>query len=215
VHVVDDVAGLEHLVGEIPCDAVAFDPAPPPEPFAVAPPTPPPDDAEFVYPRDDRLTLRATPGGQPLVTIVGNELGTVSQELRVVDHEGRATRVRFETVYARFDVWVHDSELTTEPIGMRGIGSGIGCSGPSRGGGIGRLGKRPPPRIVREPSSIRVGPRPESAVPAVRVAAGLSLQLGEVRGGFVEVESESVDRFTPLGENRFWIAEAALAEPER
>jgi hypothetical protein len=212
VHVVDDVAGLERLVGEIPCDAVAFDPAPPPEPFAVAPPTPAPDDAEFVYPRDDRLTLRATPGGHPLGRLAGSDEATVTQELRVVDHQGHATRVRFETLYARFDVWVQDSEITSDPIGMRGFGSGIGCSG---GRGVGRLGRLPPPRIVREASAIRVGRQPESAVPAIRVAAGLSLQLGEVRGAFVEVRSESVDRFTPLGENRFWIAEAALAEPER
>jgi hypothetical protein len=212
VHVTDDVAGLERLVGEIPCDAVAFDPPPPSDVLPVAAPTSPPDDAEVVYPRHDRLTLRATFDGPPLVTIAGDERSSLWLDLRVLGHKGGAKRLLFETQFMRFDVWVHDSELTTDPVGGHGIGSGFGCSG---GRGIGRFGRRPPPRVVREASAIRVGPRPDSAVPAVRVAAGLSLQLGEVRGAFVEVESESVYRFTPLGENRFWIAAAALEGPER
>jgi hypothetical protein len=209
VRVVDDVAGLQDLVGEIPCDAVTFDPPAPTDGLPITAPPPPPNEAERVSPRHDRLTLRATPGGPPLVTIAGSEKASLWVDLRVAERKAGATRVLFETDHARFDVWVEDAELTQESIGGHGFGS-VGCPG-SIGVPHGSSTAPPGIGIVRAESAIRVGLRPKDAVPALRVVGGVSLELGEVRGGFVEVLS--VDSFYTLAENRLWIERSALVEP--
>jgi hypothetical protein len=204
VRVVDDVAGLDQLVSDIPCDVVAFDPPPPADVLPPIAPAPV-DEAALVYPRNDRLTLRASPGGSPLVTIAGSDSTSLWLDLRVLERKAGATRVLFETQHARFDVWVQDAELSAEPGGGHGIG-GVGCGGSF---GIGHGRRRRDLGVPKENSAIHVGVQPTDAVPAVRVAAGVSLLLGEIRGDFVEVES--VDRFSPLGANRFWIARSMLA----
>jgi hypothetical protein len=206
VRIVDDVAGLEELVSEIPCDAVAFDP---PEPVFGLPVTAPPapmNEADQVFPRNDRLTLRASPGGAPLVTLSYDERTSLWLDLRVVERKAGATRLFFETQYARFDVWVDDAELSAVPS-AGGHGGGVGC-GTSGGRQVGSL--RPPVGVARELSAIRVGEGPADAVPALRVAAGVAFFLGETRGDFVEVQE--IEPFRPLGANRFWIARSALEE---
>jgi hypothetical protein len=204
IRIIDDVAGLKNLVTEIPCDGVAFDPPPPLPPGSAVTPPAAAADTPVVWPRQDRLTLRATPGGAAFATIASADGASVWQELQVLEKKAGATRVRFETRYARFDAWVHDSELSSEPIGGLGLG-GFGCSG---GSSRGRGFPRPPSRIVEAPSAVYVGLLPTEAVPAVRVAEGMSLELGEVRGEFVEVTE--IDRFFPSGKNRFWIARSEV-----
>ncbi len=209
VAIQDDVSGVEDIRAMVGCDDLSFDAL---DATAAVEPTPvsePQDqpDPVFAYALGSTLTLLTEPNGATVTKLNALAEHSIDVELVVKETRGAFTRVAFETLYARFDVWVANREIgdaMSHGLGSRSYG---GCGRSGYGGSFSTLS-------ISRASSLHLGKDTADKRPAVGllIAAGAEVLLGESKDGYTSVIPYG-SPIMPAGELRFWIPDTALENP--
>lgn len=213
VEVLGELAGVASIPAKVGCDALAFDPAADEVEVAEVP-VAHEDKAPvtILHPKQDLLRLRDAPGGRVITTLmpeytntpIGNSTSHPNfhaLDLEVIDEKASSYRVRFDTEFTRFDVWI-------EANAAEGRGVGSAATGLSRCNG-GRASFTAKRWRVNAQSPIHVGKTPAVATDgSLVVMKGAHVAVVGEADGFVEIQPWS--SIHPPDDQSFWIPKASL-----
>ena len=198
INIEDDMAGVESIVANTPCDTISYDPKP--KLVAAGPRAPA---TQFATPRRSVLPLRLTPGG-PILTTLREDAEPLPIGVDVLEKAAGSTRIAIETTSARFDVWVSDGELRTDG------GRGIGSSGSAGCGGVTDYGVMTLFDVV-EDTRVVVAHSPDggSGPDGLTLGKGTTVTIRSRQNGFAEISSP-FSVISPPTDLAFWVPEAIL-----
>jgi hypothetical protein len=198
VKLVGDITGVSPSQATTDCSALAYGP--------VARPTAAPERSKLPtrFFQGVSLPLHEKPG-VPAFTMLSDQ--HLRLHLQIVAQQHEFSQVRFETEFARFDVWVESRRISSDG-GLSGSSGSGACGRTSRGG-------RGPVHRVLETSPITVGARPTAGPSSgVFIGRGTSVAITGREAGFVSVHVNGA-RIQPPEGQAFWIPEALVEQPTR
>lgn len=200
----EDLPGVDRLHAEAPCAELSTEPPP------MEPRLDPSAGLELVGGEPRRgshyargmLALRAAPGAKPFV-----EIAAGGMEVDVVAMKTGHARIKLRSTYARFDAWVDEASITTEPPEL-GSSFGVGCA-------CGRLPPAPPQWVLSRTTDARLGVwEPGADARGVTLAGGTPVRVVHRVDGFYAVRPEGTAIRAP-GSNDYWVPAEVVAFRER
>lgn len=197
-----DMAGVDSIVAEAPCDALRYDPVPrarqkPPQVGREEP-------HQWGVPVGKMLPIRFVPGGP--VQAVLSDPESLRLSLGVLESHFGYSRVTFDTEFARFDVWVEDRHIDTSGGTASGFGFGGGC------GGIPDYMAHHLWRIVADtPITVAAVPGITESPRGVSIAKDARVIVDDRKNGFARI-TPFISSIYPPENLHFWVPEAMVDE---